>query len=271
MTIEKRLDGKVALISGGASGIGAETARIFSKHGALVIVTDVNNTDGEAVVKEITKTGGNASYQTLDSSSEDDWGAAVSLVKSQHGRLDILVNSGGISGRLADGSPAPRVEALPLDNWNKVMAVNATGVFMGTKAVIELMRESGGGSVINIVSIYGMLGSDSSAAYHSSKGAARAFTKAAAVQCAPFKIRVNGVYPGFIDSGMTKEVHAHPLYGRARLDATPLSEFGTPRDIALGCLYLASDDSRFVTGSELVIDGGVTSTALKSSLFQQEV
>lgn len=271
MAGDKRLEGKAALITGGASGIGAETARVFAEHGASVTVTDINDTLGEAVAKEIVDAGGTAAYQHLDSSQEKEWEKVIPEAAARYGRLDILVNAGGISGRLADGSPAPRVEALPLDNWNSVMAVNATGVFLGTKHAVAPMREAGGGSIINVVSIYSMLGSDSSAIYHSSKGAARAFTKAAAVQCAPYKIRVNGVYPGFIDTGMTKEVHAHPLYGGARLEATPLAEFGQPRDIALGCLYLASDDSRFVTGSELVIDGGVTSTALKSSLLQQEM
>ena len=271
MAAERRLEGKAALVTGGASGIGAETARVFAEHGASVTVTDVNDELGRSVVKEITDSGGTAAYDHLDTSREDEWTSVIPEAVSRYGRLDILVNAAGMSGRLADGSPAPRVEALPLDNWNAVMSVNATGVFLGTKHAIGPMREVGGGSIINIVSIYSMLGSDSSAIYHASKGAARTFTKTAAVQCAPYKIRVNGVYPGFIDTGMTKEVHAHPLHGGARLEATPLAEFGQPRDIALGCLYLASDDSRFVTGSELVIDGGVTATALKTSLLQQDI
>lgn len=271
MAAEKRLEGRTALVTGGASGIGAETARIFGEHGASVTVTDVNDALGHAVTKEITDAGGIASYAHLDTSHEDEWEKVVPEAVSRYGRLDILVNAAGMSGRLPDGSPAPRVEALSLDNWNKVMSVNATGVFLGTKHAVAPMREAGGGSIINIVSVYSMLGSDSSAIYHSSKGAARAFTKSAAVQCAPYKIRVNGVFPGFIDTPMTKEVHAHPLHGGARLEATPLAEFGQPRDIALGCLYLASDDSRFVTGSELVIDGGVTATALKTSLLQQDM
>ena len=271
MAADKRLEGKVALVTGAASGIGAETARVFAKHGASVTVTDVNDALGETVAKEIMDAGGTASYRHLDTSQEAEWEIALSDAVSRYGRLDTLVNAAGMSGRLADGSPAPRVESLPLDNWNKVMSVNATGVFLGTKHAVAPMREAGGGSIINIVSIYGLLGSDSSAIYHASKGAARTFTKAAAVQCAPYKIRVNGVYPGFIATPMTKEVHAHPLYGGARLEATPLAEFGQPLDIALGCLYLASDDSRFVTGSELVIDGGVTATALKTNLLQQEM
>ncbi|MBO04241.1 MAG: hypothetical protein CL731_04395 [Chloroflexi bacterium] len=271
MATEKRLEGKVALVTGGASGIGAETARVFGEHGAAVIVTDVNDELGENVAKEISDAGANAAYHHLDTSQEHEWEKVLPDVVSQFGRLDVLVNAAGRSGRMADGTAPPLVQGLPLDNWESVMSVNATGVFLGTKHAVAPMREAGGGSIINIVSIYSILGSDSNASYHASKGAARAFTKAAAVHCAHYKIRVNGVYPGFITTAMTKEVHAHPLYGGARLEATPMAEFGMPRDIALGCLYLASDDSRFVTGSELVIDGGVTATALKTSLLQQDI
>ena len=180
MAADKRLEGKVALVTGAASGIGAETARVFAKHGASVTVTDVNDALGETVAKEIMDAGGTASYRHLDTSQEAEWEIALSDAVSRYGRLDTLVNAAGMSGRLADGSPAPRVESLPLDNWNKVMSVNATGVFLGTKHAVAPMREAGGGSIINIVSIYGLLGSDSSAIYHASKGAARTFTKAAA-------------------------------------------------------------------------------------------
>ncbi len=271
MAADRRLEGKAALVTGGASGIGAETARVFAEHGASVTVTDVDDARGEAVAAEIADGGGTAAYRRLDTSREAEWEAAIPEAVARHGRLDVLVNAAGISGRMPDGSNPPRVDELPLENWERVMSVNATGVFLGTKHAVAPMRQAGGGSIVNIVSIYSFLGSDSNASYHASKGAARSLTRAAAIHCAPYRIRVNGIYPGFIDTGMTKGVHAHPLYGGARLEATPLAEFGQPRDIALGCLYLASDDARFVTGSELVIDGGVTATALKTSLLQQEV
>lgn len=266
MAENKRLEGKVALITGGASGIGAETVRVFGEQGACVLVTDISDAQGETVAKEITDLGGDASYMHLDTSQEEQWKKVFPETVSRYGRIDILVNAAGRSGRMADGTSPPRVDSLPLDNWEEVMSVNSTGVFLGTKHAVAPMREAGGGSIINIVSIYSMLGADASASYHASKGSARAFTKAAAIQCAPYKIRVNGVYPGFITTAMTKEVHAHPVYGGTRLESTPMAEFGMPRDIALGCLYLASDDSRFVTGSELVIDGGVTAAALKTNL-----
>ena len=271
MAADGRLEGKAAFVTGGASGIGAETARVFGEHGALVTVADVNDAQGEAVAQEITDAGGTAAYQHLDTRREAEWEKAIPEAVARYGRLDVLVNAAGISGRMPDGSAPPLIDGLPLENWEKVMSVNATGVFLGTKHAVAPMRDAGGGSIVNIVSIYSLLGSDSNASYHASKGAARSLTKAAAIHCAPYKIRVNGVYPGFINTDMTKEVHAHPLHGGVRLEATPLAEFGQPRDIALGCLYLASDDARFVTGSELVIDGGVTATALKTSLLQQEV
>ena len=270
MASEKRLEGKTAFVTGGASGIGAETARVFGEHGASVTVADVNDAGGEAVAKEIVDAGGMAAYRHLDTSREAEWEKAVAEAVARYGRLDVLVNAAGISGRMPDGSTPPRVDSLPLENWEKVMSVNATGVFLGIKHAAASMREAGGGSIVNIVSIYALLGSDSNAGYHASKGAARSLTKAAAIQLAPCKIRVNGIYPGFIDTDMTREVHAHPLHGGVRLEATPLAEFGRPRDIALGCLYLASDDARFVTGSELVIDGGVTAAALKSSIHGED-
>ena len=266
MASERRLEGKAAFVTGGASGIGAETARVFGEHGASVTVADVNDAGGEAVAKEIVDAGGAAAYRHLDTSREAEWEKAVAEAVARHGRLDVLVNAAGVSGRMPDGATPPRADSLPLENWETVMCVNATGVFLGVKHAAAPMREAGGGAIVNIVSIYALLGSDSSAAYHASKGAARSLTKAAAIQLAPYGIRVNGIYPGFITTAMTREVHAHPLHGGVRLEATPLAEFGRPRDIALGCLYLASDDARFVTGSELVIDGGVTATALKSSL-----
>jgi NAD(P)-dependent dehydrogenase (short-subunit alcohol dehydrogenase family) len=152
----------------------------------------------------------------------------------------------------------PRLAEQTLEQWNLVMDINATGFFLGTKAAIPAMQRAGGGSIINISSICGIVGSHANAAYHASKGAVRIFSKAAAIQYAPDKIRVNSVHPGFVDIPMTKPGHSNPDVVRKRMEATPLGRFGTPADIAAGCLYLASDESSWVTGSELVIDGGMT-------------
>lgn len=152
----------------------------------------------------------------------------------------------------------PKLAEQTLEGWNQIMDINATGVFLGTRTVIAPMQRAGGGSIINISSICGIVGSFANAAYHASKGAVRIFSKAAAIQYAPDKIRVNSVHPGFVDTPMTKPGHSNPDVAKTRLQATPLGRFGTPHDIAMGCLYLASDESAWVTGSELVIDGGMT-------------
>src|SRR5262249_36192384 len=152
----------------------------------------------------------------------------------------------------------PRLAEQTLEHWNKVMEVNATGVFLGTKSVIPAMQRAGGGSIINISSICGIVGSHANAAYHASKGAVRIFSKAAAIQYAPDRIRVNSIPPRLVDTPMTKPAHANPEIAKRRLEATPLGRLGTPADIAAGCLYLASEEASWVTGAELVIDGGMT-------------
>jgi NAD(P)-dependent dehydrogenase (short-subunit alcohol dehydrogenase family) len=260
----QRLVGKVAIVTGGASGIGAETARIFAMHGAKVLLTDTNAALGNAVVKEITEAGGTASFAAQDVVSESQWAAIAAEAEKRYGRIDILCNIAGISGRdpkmniQTSLTAGPRLAEQSLEQWNKVMEINATGVFLGTKAVIPAMQRAGGGSIINISSICGIIGSHANAAYHASKGAVRIFSKAAAIQYAPDKIRVNSVHPGFVDTPMTKPGHSNPDVARKRLEVTPLGRFGTPADIAAGCLYLASDEASWVTGSELVIDGGMT-------------
>ncbi|MSO76262.1 MAG: glucose 1-dehydrogenase [Alphaproteobacteria bacterium] len=259
-----RLVGKVAIVSGGASGIGAETARLFALHSAAVMLCDSNAAAGERVAGEIVAAGGKAMFRPLDVCDEDAWTALVAAAEKSYGKVDVLANIAGISGRdpmmnIQTGQTAgPRLAEQSLANWNQVMAVNATGVFLGTRAVIQPMQRAGGGSVVNISSICGIVGSHSNAAYHASKGAVRIFSKAAAIQYAPDRIRVNSVHPGFVDTPMTKPGHANPEVAAKRLEATPLGRFGTPADIALGCLYLASDESAWVTGTELVIDGGMT-------------
>ena len=258
MTVGKRLEGKVAMITGGASGIGAASARLFAEHGAGVAIADLNDNLGRQVADEITAAGGSALYHHLDTSSEDEWREAMKAVMERFGRLDIMLNAAGVSGRGPDGATSPPVADLGLDNWNHVMAVNATGVFLGTKHAIEPMRADGGGSIINISSIYGIVGSINSASYHASKGAVRTFTKAAAAQYATQGIRVNSVHPGFVDTPMTQPIHDDPGRAGPRLAQTPAGKFGQPIDIAFGCLFLASDESAWMTGAELVIDGGMT-------------
>ena len=258
MAVGKRIENKVAMITGGASGIGAASARLFAEHGAAVAIADINDNLGPKVVNEIESAGGSAMYVHLDTASEDEWREAMAAVRERFARLDIMLNAAGISGRLPDGSAAPRVGNANLENWNQVMAVNATGVFLGTKYAIEAMLEAGGGSIINISSIYGIVGSAHNAAYHASKGAVRTFSKSAAAQYATEGIRVNSVHPGFVDSPMTQPLHDDPARAAPRLAQTPMGHFGQPIDIANGCLYLASDESRWMTGAELVIDGGMT-------------
>jgi cyclopentanol dehydrogenase len=249
-----RLEGKVAIVTGGASGIGAATCRFFAREGMKgVAVADINVEPGRQVANKIEESGGHAFFVELDVTDEQQWQNAIAATIERYGRLDVTVNNAGIS------LPEARknVEETTLEAWNRMHAVNVTGVFLGTKYSIPEMRKVGGGSIINISSIYGIVGSQSGTAYHSSKGAVRTFTKAAAIQYAPENIRVNSIHPGFADTGMTRELHAQPGERERRISLTPLGRMGTPEDIAWGCVYLASDESSFVTGAELVIDGGM--------------
>jgi NAD(P)-dependent dehydrogenase (short-subunit alcohol dehydrogenase family) len=259
----KRLIGKVAIVTGGASGIGAETARQFARHGASVVVCDVQDELGQSVAREIVEAGGVAEYRPLDVCSEEQWIALVAAAEQKYGKVDVVANIAGISGRPANVTVATGVitgvelKDQTLESWNRVMEVNSTGVFLGTKSVIPAMQRAGGGSIINISSICGIIGSFANAAYHASKGAVRIFSKSAAIQYAKDQIRVNTVHPGFVDTPMARPGLLGNESGKARMDATPLGRFGKPYDIAMGCLYLASDESAWVTGLELVIDGGV--------------
>ena len=246
-----RLAGKVAIVTGGASGIGESTTRVFVREGAKVVIGDIDVDRGNALASEL---GDDAVFQTLDVTSEEAWEAAAEVATSRWGRLDIVVNNAGMSG--AKGRPV--VEDVVLDDWNDVFAVNSTGVMLGTRAGIAAMRETGGGSIINVSSIFGIVGSRAGAAYHASKGAARTFSKAAAVQYAKDNIRVNSVHPGFTDTPMTLDIHSDPEIHEFRVGMTPMGRLGKPEDIANGILYLASDESSWVTGIELVIDGGET-------------
>jgi NAD(P)-dependent dehydrogenase (short-subunit alcohol dehydrogenase family) len=249
-----RLDGKVALISGGARGQGAAEARLFVKEGAKVVFGDILDEEGKRVEAEIQEMGGEAVYLHLDVTREEDWIAAVETSVNTYGRLNVLVNNAGVAvwGTLEDTT---------VEEWDWVMEVNAKGVFLGTKAAIPAMRRVGGGSIINISSISGLIGQEGiQPVYNASKGAVRLLTKATAIQYAKEGIRCNSVHPGPVDTPMRQEGLAG--LGSAaleeRLRRVPLGRVATPEEIAYGVLYLASDESSFVTGSELVIDGGYT-------------
>ena len=245
-----RLEGKVALISGGARGQGEAEARLFANEGARVVFGDILDTEGEKVEAEINETGGEAKYIHLDVTSESEWNAAVKESVNSYGKLDILVNNAGIS-------IGKNVEETTLEEWDLVQDVNSKGVFLGTKAAIPAMRASGGGSIVNISSIAGLVGI-ASAPYVASKGAVRLLTKSTAVQYGPENIRCNSVHPGFIETEMTRGMLSNNEERAKRLAITPLGIFATAHDVALSVLFLASDESRFMTGSELVIDGGIT-------------
>jgi cyclopentanol dehydrogenase len=249
-----RLQGKVAIVTGGASGIGAATCRLFGREGAVVVVADIDEPGGQAVADAIVTAGGQATFLRLDVTREEDWIAAMAAVTLRFGRLDVLVNNAGRAGPLS----RPVVEHTREEDWSLILAANATSVMLGTKHAIPAMRRSGGGAIVNVVSIYAMVGSGTGTAYHASKGAARALSRAAAIQYAHEGIRVNAVFPGFVETAMTREFHAQPGVREERMALTPLGRLAVPEDIAPGILYLASDESSFVTGSELVIDGGMT-------------
>ena len=246
-----RVAGKVALISGGSGGIGAATAELLAKEGAAVVIADLLEKEGRLVATSINESGGQGLFIKLDVTNEASWVSAVDAAVSNFGKLDILVNNAGVSHRAG-------LEDTTSDAWDKVIDVNVKGVFLGTKAVIPAMRAAGGGSIINISSIYGLVGSVTSTAYHASKGAVRIFNKSTAIQYASENIRANSVHPGFVDSPMTRAHHANPHIHQERVSKMPLGRMGEPEDIAAGILYLASDESSFVTGAELVIDGGMT-------------
>jgi len=246
-----RLEGKVALVTGGARGIGAAIVTQFAREGAKVAIGDLLEQEGKALEAQVTKAGGQALYVRLDVTKEESWAQAVAAAESRFGKLNVLVNNAGTSGRVA-------LEEMPLADWERVMAVNSTGVVLGIKHVIPAMRRAGGGSIVNISSIYGIVGFGlGHPAYYASKGAVRLVTKHAALRYAREGIRVNSVHPGYVDSPMTEAIHKTEE-GERRRQVTPMGRIGRPEDIAPGVVYLASDESSWVTGSELVIDGGYT-------------
>ena len=254
-----RLDGKVALITGAAVGIegrtmgfGGAAGWMFTREGAKVVLTDVDTESGEATASQIRERGGDAMFLHHDVTKEDDWDRVVNRTIASHGKLDVLVNNAGTAS-------AARLEDLTLEMWDEQMEVHAKGAFLGTKRVIPEMRRSGGGSIINVSSIYGIVGSYTSTAYHAAKGAVRLFTKSAAVQHAADGIRVNSIHPGFAMTPMTeRSLRAGRQFLQRRIATVPMGRPGTADEIASGILFLASDESSYVTGAELVIDGGMT-------------
>src|SRR5437868_8253329 len=263
-----RLDGKVALISGAARGIGAETARLMAEAGAKVAVGDVLDERGRETVREIESAGAEALYTRLDVTREEDWNAAIAAVTERFGGLDILVNNAGVFLGMS-------IEEATLADWYRLCGVNLTGVFLGTKLAVPALRESGqrsdhGSAIVNLASVAGLVGSSNDPLYSMTKGGVTLFTKSAALEFARkgYRIRVNSMHPGTIDTDMGDQV----LVARARnlgtnnieaarqqiLERLPIGRMGTPTDIANGIVFLASDDAAFMTGSGLVIDGGIT-------------
>ncbi len=248
-----RLEGKVALISGGARGMGAVEARLFAREGARVCIGDIREDEGRALVAEIAAAGGEAMFARLDVTSEREWAEAVDATVSAYGGLDVLVNNAGIFHRA-------NVEETSAADWDAMLGINGKGVFLGTRAAVPAMRASGGGSIVNISSIAGIIGSAGSTAYNASKGAVRLLTKSSAVQHAADGIRVNSVHPGPIETDMLDLVFPEEGMREARAAGIPLGRMGRADDVAKGVLFLASDEASYMTGSELVIDGGHTAT-----------
>ena len=253
-----RLEGKVALITGAAAAVKGElmgfvgaAAWLFVREGARVALTDVNDDLGQRAVPQLREAGYDAIYAHLDVTDERDWPGAIQSTVSAFGGLDILVNNAGT------GATAT-VEETTEEVWDEQMGVHAKGTFLGTKHAIPEMRKRGGGSIINISSINGLIGRPTSTAYHAAKGAVRLFSKAAAIQYARDNIRVNSVHPGYAQTPLTRRLFSEPERANVRVARVQMGRFGVADEIAYGILYLASDESSIVTGSELVIDGGVT-------------
>ena len=232
--------------------MGAAEARLFAAEGAMVAIGDVLEEEGRRVAAQIGEAGGKAMFLALDVTSESQWQDAIAATVAEFGKLDILVNNAGIGGH-------GTVENTTVADWDRVMDINAKGVFLGTKSAIPELRRAGGGSIINISSQLGLVGVDnSSPQYQASKGAVRLLTKSTAIQYAGEGIRANSVHPGPIVTPMTEAGRADPERNELTLSRIPLGRHGEPGDVAYGVLFLASDESSFMTGSELVIDGGWT-------------
>jgi 3(or 17)beta-hydroxysteroid dehydrogenase len=249
-----RLDGKVALITGAASGMGASMARIFAGEGAKVVVADMLEEDGRKIVADIIQANGAASFRRLDVTSETEWQAAVAAAVAEFGKLDILVNNAGISGSAVE-------DLYDTAAWDQIMAVNARGAFLGTKYAVPAMRAAGGGAIVNISSISGVVGNRGiHAAYNASKGAVRTLTKLTAVQHGRHNIRANSVHPGLMPPMRTSGRTADPATRAKMLEGVPLGRAGRVEEVANAVLFLASDEASYITGAELYVDGGYLAT-----------
>ena len=246
-----RLEGKVAIISGGARGMGASESKLFAREGAKVVIADLREEEGRQVEAEIAEAGGEAMYLRLDVTNENDWQDVVDRTVARFGKLDVLVNNAGISS-----GAFPDVNSI--DGWDRIMDINSKGVFLGTRSVIPKMVEAGGGAIVNISSIMGLVGGgEGHAAYHASKGAVRLYTKATAVRHATQGIRVNSVHPGFMPP-MATSAPVDDARRREVTDNTPMGREGRIEEVANAVLFLASDEASFITGAELAVDGGYT-------------
>ena len=244
-----RLRDKVVIITGAASGMGASTAKIFAQEGAKVVVTDLLQTEGEEVVSEITRNGGTARFKKLNVTDPSDWEQVVRETLGAYKKIDVLVNNAGVSGSTPD--------RMSIDVWDQQMEVNAKGVFLGMRAVLPAMQDSGGGSIINTSSMSGFVGQDYvHMGYNASKGAVRIATKSAAVQFAPYNIRVNSVHPGVLPPMRSSQTTSDPKIRKKMIAAVPLGREGRVEEVAYANLFLASDESSYITGIEVPVDGG---------------
>ena len=249
-----RLDDKVALITGAASGMGASMARIFAREGAKVVVADVLDDEGRRVVADITQANGAAIFRHLDVTSEAEWRVTIEATLAELGKLDVLVNDAGLSGSAVE-------DLFDTAAWDLLMSVNARGVFLGMKFTIPIMKAAGGGSIVNISSISGITGQHRiHVAYNASKGAVRTLTKAAAVQHAADNIRVNSVHPGLMPPMRSSKRTADPEVRAEMLRQVPMGRAGRPEEVANAVLFLASDEASYITGAELYVDGGYLAT-----------
>jgi NAD(P)-dependent dehydrogenase (short-subunit alcohol dehydrogenase family) len=245
-----RLQDKVAIISGAASGMGAATARRFGKEGAKVVVADMLDEEGRAVAADITRANGAAEFMHLDVTDEASWQQVVAATVAKFGRLDILVNNAGISGSAVS-------DMLDTDAWDRLMAVNSRGVFLGTKYAVLQMKQTGGGAIVNLSSISGNTGQTMThMGYNASKGAVRTLTKSTAVQFGRDGIRANSVHPGLMPPMRTSGATADPVVRAKMLQSVPLRRAGEVDEVANAILFLASDEASYITGAELYVDGG---------------